>query len=367
MSHPLISIIIPVYNCRNSTSFIHLMNMLQNQTESRFEILLCDDGSTDGTADLCDDFSRKDSRIKVIRCTKHGVSATRNSGIDNAQGIWIIFIDSDDYVTDVFVESMLVTTNKFIGIDMVFGSYAIASSNSLTLQIFDSKCYLGKEEIRDAICSNKILSRCSPWGKLFKHRIIEDYHIRFDVNLPHSEDRHFIYQYLIHVSSIACTSIVGYIYGNFSLYSLKHQKHSIDILLLRQKMLTDSALNLLKEFSIPNERSYIIGYNLLNLIKDACVRIFEDERIKQKCIVQKMLLSEYFSTTISSIFMSDPRLKKAIDSDIDLNLLLSGQFKKFNRRYYIYSWKTRLHQILNRLLCQKSEGCSYDKWVFKQT
>ena len=92
----LISIIIPVYNAK-----LYIERCIQsicNQTYSKIEIILVDDGSTDGSSDICDQIERKDQRIKVIHCKNGGAASARNRGLDLAQGEYIMFVDSDDYI-----------------------------------------------------------------------------------------------------------------------------------------------------------------------------------------------------------------------------------------------------------------------------
>lgn len=92
-----ISIIIPVYNVLDFIS--ECVNSVLNQTYKNFEILLVDDGSTDGSSQLCDEFGNKDNRIRVYHKKNGGLSDARNYGICRATGDYIIFLDSDDFGT----------------------------------------------------------------------------------------------------------------------------------------------------------------------------------------------------------------------------------------------------------------------------
>lgn len=92
---PLISIIVPVYNSENTLN--RCVDSILSQTFHDWELLLIDDGSKDSSGDICDEYARKDSRIKVFHKENGGVSSARNYGIKLAKGEWIIFIDSDDY------------------------------------------------------------------------------------------------------------------------------------------------------------------------------------------------------------------------------------------------------------------------------
>lgn len=116
-----ISIIIPVYNKIRYLS--ELLEMVAGQSFSDFECLLIDDGSTDGSEDVCDDYSKKDPRFQTFHIANGGVSHARNVGIEKANGKYITFIDSDDEIHTDYLKNLyhcLITH----GVDMVIGSHA---------------------------------------------------------------------------------------------------------------------------------------------------------------------------------------------------------------------------------------------------
>ena len=93
---PKISVIVPVYNVE---PYLRLcVNSILNQTFTDFELLLIDDGSTDYSGEICDEYASMDSRVKVFHTTNRGVSAARNLGINKASAEWITFVDSDDWM-----------------------------------------------------------------------------------------------------------------------------------------------------------------------------------------------------------------------------------------------------------------------------
>lgn len=100
----LVSIVVPVYNVKKYLD--ECMESIVNQTYRDIEIILVDDGSTDGSGEKCEEWGQKDSRIKVIHQTNGGLSAARNTGIDAASGEYIAFIDSDDYFELNAIESL---------------------------------------------------------------------------------------------------------------------------------------------------------------------------------------------------------------------------------------------------------------------
>ena len=97
----LISVIVPVYNVKEYLS--KCLETIINQTYNKLEIILIDDGSNDGSGKICDVYEKKDSRIKVIHKVNGGLSSARNDGIATANGAYIIFIDSDDYIEKTMI------------------------------------------------------------------------------------------------------------------------------------------------------------------------------------------------------------------------------------------------------------------------
>jgi len=101
----LVSVIVPVYNA--GIYLEKCIRSILNQTYKEFELILCDDGSTDHSGRVCDDFAKKDSRIRVLHQENAGSSAARNAGIKLSRGEYLSFVDSDDYVEPDFLETLL--------------------------------------------------------------------------------------------------------------------------------------------------------------------------------------------------------------------------------------------------------------------
>ena len=96
LQDPLISIIVPVYNVERY--LVKCLDSIVNQTYQNLQIILIEDGSSDNSGKICDDYSKKDQRISVIHKRNEGLSAARNEGLDIAEGEYIGFVDSDDYI-----------------------------------------------------------------------------------------------------------------------------------------------------------------------------------------------------------------------------------------------------------------------------
>ena len=116
MDSTMISVIVPVYNVEPYLR--KCLDSIVNQTYRDFEILIIDDGSTDGSGRICDEYAEKDSRIKVFHTENRGLSCARNLGLAEAKGEWIGFVDSDDWIEPDMYE-VLIRRAEETGADVV--------------------------------------------------------------------------------------------------------------------------------------------------------------------------------------------------------------------------------------------------------
>ena len=105
MPQPLLSVIVPVYNAEKYLD--RCVRSIVNQTYKNLEIILINDGSTDRSGAMCDEWADADARIQVVHSENHGVSHARNMGLDLARGDWITFVDNDDWIEPDMYEFMI--------------------------------------------------------------------------------------------------------------------------------------------------------------------------------------------------------------------------------------------------------------------
>lgn len=180
-SKGLISIIVPVYNMENYLD--RCMDTILNQTYKNLEIILVDDGSTDKSAQMCDDYARKDSRIKVVHKVNGGLSDARNAGLKLVTGEYIGYVDSDDWIEYDMYEKMYNACEKN-NAQVAVCRYACEDDNTSTEkdstktgQDSPSKqVVLTKDEILDIyICGHdEYIIYNSVWSKLFRRDLVED-------------------------------------------------------------------------------------------------------------------------------------------------------------------------------------------------
>lgn len=205
-----VSVIVPVYNCK--VFLARAIESVINQSDfSDNELILVDDGSSDGSSQICDKYACLYDNIKVIHQHNSGVSAARNKGISAAEGEWIFFLDSDDYLLEDAFVKMLSSGDADI-ICARHGSNVFDKADFLNCfqpgiyKFFDIKDDL----IQMLSSSNQFFFTC--WAKLFKRRTILKNCLFFPVERKYAEDMVFVYNYLRYCSSVSFNSDEVYYY-----------------------------------------------------------------------------------------------------------------------------------------------------------
>lgn len=209
---PLVSVIIPVYNTEKYLN--QCINSVLAQTLSDIEVLLIDDGSTDGSGKICDDYARKDKRIHIIHTSNQGVSHARNRGLDQAKGEYISFIDSDDWIDPDMIATLyrLIQTHHA---DLSTCGYIIEDENgSVIYNIKEKAIYtLNKWDAIYSLFHDKYYKyKGNLCDKLYNKSIIERQQLKFNEKIYYNEDRLFIFQYMNFCESIAYTTLPYYHY-----------------------------------------------------------------------------------------------------------------------------------------------------------
>lgn len=203
----LITIIVPIYNAENTLS--RCIDSILNQTYRSWELFLIDDGSTDQSGKLCDDYALKDKRIKVIHKANGGVSSARNLGLQHTKGKWITFVDADDYLNVESLHNMIIGSENS---DLVLSSIKLCGLQENVVKI-DNVFSLNVHETGNLLTSlNGYMGLTVPFAKLLKSAIINKHQIRFDCRFSSGEDTLFMYQYLYHTKKIRCIDAISYNY-----------------------------------------------------------------------------------------------------------------------------------------------------------
>lgn len=290
-----ISVIVPVYN---TEKYLHrCVDSILAQTFTDFELLLIDDGSTDRSGAICDEYALKDSRVRVFHKENGGVSSARNLGLDKTHGVYVTFVDSDDTIT---TNALLYMSDNYE--DMVVGAINFVNSHTEKYVDWDGDiiAYNNMGLFLEKNLNTMILR--SPCFKLFRKDIINKYDIRMNENLTFGEDTVFVADYMLHCQNVRIVPNICYNYydigGDYvhkyknnseSIYDFFYEIHKRYNLLNKKYGLTGSRIvyadiyNLLK-YSIYEGYGDISRFRDFLLIKD--VR----EELRKRTLNLKILL-----------------------------------------------------------------------------
>ncbi len=310
------SIIIPVYNSEKTLG--RCIESIINQSYEDYEIILVNDGSKDDSLKICLEYSKKYENIITVNQPNGGASSARNKGLETARGDFVLFVDSDDYVSDNYF-------GEFEKYDahggwVIFKDSWEVNHRIITKQIRDNFA----EEDLFVVAKYLIASRMvnSPCAKIFDREIIEKHALRFNANLLVAEDFEFGLRYLFLCSKIKIVNVSVYIYNATSQDSLvrKKKENLIDI----YPKVFDSAFN------------SIAASN------------FSSEEKMQLCKICDMQHVESFGTCVMEEFKDIYKTPKEIKKEI------SDMCEKFNSRYYKnYGYCNIVHFVMR--LCIKNK------------
>lgn len=185
----LFSLIIPVYEVEQYIG--KCLDSILSQSYNNWEAILIDDGSTDDSGTICDEYAARDGRFKVFHKANGGVSSARNVGLENARGEWIWFVDPDDWITDgalMFLSDIIKKHNCdtiFFGIDYI-------GEDGTVIGIEDRNMVLDKPKDETIIASDY-----PPQNYLLKRSLVEMFRLRFSEGIHTGEDLEFQYKYLM--------------------------------------------------------------------------------------------------------------------------------------------------------------------------
>ena len=298
----LVSIIVPIYNVQNYLE--ECVNSLLAQTHKEIEVILVDDESPDNCPQMCEDFAKKDSRIKVIHKKNGGLSSARNAGLDIATGNYIMFIDSDDFVEHNMVEELLAIKAQSNADIVCGGMYRYTNG---TAEVIPSTVSKENIEILDNTTAlKKLLLRtidCSSCNKLYSKTFIGETRFKEGRN---NEDHPFLFELYQKSCTIAYTNKAYYYYRyNQASITKTFNDRSFDIIKNiddLEKEIETKKLDIEKEFRLYKSYVYLIIVFLLQ--KNNCKEKFNSEYNK---------IVKYIKQNIWYIlFNSDIRIKNKI-------------------------------------------------------
>jgi glycosyltransferase involved in cell wall biosynthesis len=314
---PKVSVIVPVYKVENYLK--RCVDSICNQTLSDIEIILVDDGSPDKCPQMCDEFAKSDSRIKVIHKQNGGLSSARNAGIHAATGKYLGYVDSDDYVDGEMFKRLYECAEKY-QVDFVMEDYLQESDDGTfkekSLDIREG--LYTKEDIRNEIYPILIMRECvdhgpllSVWHCIYKRNMVICNNLYFDEDIKYGEDGIYSselgykansFYYMKHTS--------GYHYCfNMGSISKKYYPDAWDVYCLMNEKLHQFFAEK-KDYDFSRQLDLHMLYYALNQIASMTYTNF---RTKERYEAYKLILNDdHFRRAVDKLAMPDVGMKLKI-------------------------------------------------------
>lgn len=242
-----VSIIIPIYN---GARFIHrLVQCLQNQKYKDFEAILVDDGSTDNSLEICQKYTKEDSRFVLLSQQNSGASEARNAGLRIAKGHYICFADVDDVFNEYYIEDLM--KNAHCGDLVLQGRVRNFKDKETIISIQHEGIYDLREDPENFFSAIDIEKYGAPYCKLFSNEIIQGNKIFFSTNILLAEDFDFLIRYLSFCGRVVIDNKANYSYRDNE-GSLSTKSYSFDIEYSGLKQIDGSLCRLVKRYSAPS-------------------------------------------------------------------------------------------------------------------
>lgn len=253
-----LSVIMPIFNAKQ---FLEpTIESILNQDFKDFELLLIDDGSTDGTTEICEKYAKHDKRVEFYKKANEGVSKTRNLGIEKATGEFIYFVDADDYVeSNMFTILMNNIQNNNADISMC--GYRIIEEKSTIEYYGTNKQYSYNKHEAIKIFLKEEQFGVALWNKIFRKKVIED--LRFDEKLRINEDKWFLINAILNSDKIIYKDdiLYSYIKRTSSATSGKFSRRFMDVLDVNNRI-----INLMKNYDEESKRLASVNALINNMI-----------------------------------------------------------------------------------------------------
>lgn len=296
-NNPKISVIVPVYKAE---AYLHrCIDSLLVQTFQDFEILLVDDGSPDRSGEICDEYARKDKRVRVFHKENGGVSSARNLGIEIAHAEWICFVDSDDWVETDYLSTFFQHNPSESKIILQGILFEYESTPPKTEPFIKYKLQVCKYPSTTELMQQKVLHDGCPISKMYNKSVLHKNGIRFIENLSTHEDHVFVWTYLNCIKEIQLCPTLSYHYmrrKNENTLSTKY--HPAEEYILASNYLLQRLSTLLEKIQIEGtkyQKQVYSDYGLYQLLR-ACKNADSNNYVKIYNYVrtQKVLFHKYY-------------------------------------------------------------------------
>lgn len=332
----MISIIIPVFNCEE---FLYVcLNSVLKQTFSNFEVICIDDCSTDSSLEILEYFSRKDSRIKLLKNSRNrGPGYCRNQGLNNALGKYIFFLDADDWINPDALE-LLYSKSEKLNLDALIFKAIVFHNNEKkfnyemyynmdNFHIFEHEIFNPSQS--ESLFLNNLAA--SPWIKLYNKSFLDDYNIRFTNENLIQEDEAFYLDILLHAKRIS--------FLNCYLYNRRRRDNSIMSLSGERLLDNVQIANIMVKSCLDNRKIYechkkeILSY-IFNIINSKYDKINEEyktiffestKKLFDKCLNEYRIKKDIFENVNKDILIKF----EIMDKNSSLNNKSNHELEKY--------------------------------------
>lgn len=323
-----VSVIVPVYNASHYLE--DCIKSVLAQTYENLEVILVDDGSIDNSYEICERFSNLDQRVICFRNINHGVSYSRNFGIKNSTGFFIVFLDSDDYMLPDCVERLVLCYQNnepdivIGGLKLVYNSHTIDLKLPLiTLRFCDSLNFFYKQ-----IESNHGFD--APVGKLFIRSLIIEKNIFFNEKIAILEDQSFVSSYLAFCKQVSFIDSCSYCYIQRDENSLVKKYNPNYIEAVEYKVATDGWL--ISLLNHENIKAYYL--KIYHLFKTFLSIVYLNKISGYKVILKSVMDNRIFNESIRKMDMKKMPIKEKFLVFLLRCHLLNASSYIFKLKYY---------------------------------
>lgn len=335
-----ISVIVPVFNVEKYLE--QCLNSIVGQSYENLEIIIVNDGSTDGSGEICEKFAAIDSRISLIHQINGGVSVARNTGIEKASGDYITFVDSDDWLEKEMYTKMMSKTEKFHLLDMVMcDTILVKNDTNIKSTGFIRSGSYSKSQIISELYPTLLVTEdfgkipiVSVWNCLIRRSILIKNNIRFEPSLKYSEDYLFMAKLMINVNSFF------YFKGIFSYHYRQYPESRSKLL---QKDWWPSLVSLNKKLRELLENSAEFDFT-----RQLKLQLIHSALFLSSAIIKNQRLNKQEKIAWLQVLFTEPDLQAAFN---DLNF--NKQSWQFKIVLYLMKYKKSTLFITYRSLVDK--------------
>ncbi len=335
----LVSIIVPVYNSEKWLSTC-IRSLLQ-QTYSKIEIILVNDGSTDNSDNICLEYFQKNKNIRYIKQNNGGASRARNVGIQTATGTYLTFVDSDDWVSKDYIHDLVHLITKYDADFAISGLTYESTTPKIILPTIEGAISQEQKNYQDIIYENeKTTLFYSPCIGIYRTQLVNQHRIRYPEDVSYGEDRIFNWKYVSICKKIALIRKSNYHYRQANDCSLS-QRRTREILSNAERLYKENLLFYEKIHLNTQESSQHLSTRLLNAISNellcsTCVQLKHVYRHVKKIAmapyIHDILLKADKHTCPFFIYYC---LKYKAFLFLSILLSVNAKKKKLNKRQYI--------------------------------